>query len=95
MKRNKPFKSVTHLTHFRLYCRMRLRTVCTGEQISSGYKTAQVTSSDGRPPQKMSTFTQIQPIAADLLGAGLSLSINHILLAAHHGLGIDDIGLVA
>lgn len=48
-----------------------------------------------KPPQQMSTFTQIQHTAANLLGAGLSLSINRILLAAHHGLGIDHIGLVA
>lgn len=30
-----------------------------------------------------------------LLGAGLGLAIDPILLAAHHGLGIDHIGLVA
>lgn len=30
-----------------------------------------------------------------LLGAGLGLSIDPVLLAAHHGLGIDHIGLVA
>lgn len=34
-------------------------------------------------------------MAADLPGAGMSLSINHLLLAAHHRLGIDHIGLVA
>lgn len=43
----------------------------------------------------MSTSTQIQPTAANLLGAGLSLSINRVLLAAHHGLGVDHIRLVA
>jgi len=47
-----------------------------------------------RPPHQMSTFTD-SAIATDLLGAGLSLSIKHVLLAAHHGLGIDHIGLVA
>lgn len=74
---------------------MRLSTPRTRQQISSGYKAAQVTNSDGQTSKATSAFTQICPTAADLLGARLSLSINRILLAAHHRLGIDHIGLVA
>lgn len=52
---------MTHLTHLRLYCRMQLSAVCTGEQISCGYKAAQT----DKPPQHMSGFTHIQPVAAN------------------------------
>lgn len=96
MKRNKPFKTVTHLTHLRLYSRMQLSAVRTGEQVSCGYKAAQATGSDG---QTSATRVHIHSHSTGgsqhLLGAGLSLSINHVLLAARHGLGIDHIGLVA
>lgn len=87
---------MTHLTHLRLYCRMQLSTVCTGEQISCGYKAAQATGSDGQTSAAyVCIHTHSTGCGKHLLGAGLSLSINRVLLAARHGLGIDHIRLVA